>query len=42
MQLDQGLGLIDLVMGNFLTSWERLSFQEGLSSFKSLSWIPVI
>ena len=41
-KLDRDFDWIDLVMGNFLTSWELLSFQEGLSPIKLLCWIPVI
>jgi hypothetical protein len=41
-KLDQGFDWVDLVMGNFLTRRELLSFQEGLSPMQLLSGIPII
>ena len=36
-KMDWGFDWIDLVTGNFLTSWELLSFQEGLGPIQLLT-----
>jgi hypothetical protein len=41
-KLDRSFDWLNLVMGNFLTWWELLSFQEGLGPMKISSWISII